>query len=132
MAPRGTPQGIKGQIGWLEPPAPPGMVRRSFRIGVLLVVVIISPVAGQGPGLELPNWLSADPATRTLTAALEVEGGGPEAPARLNGHHHGSLQLVVPLGWKVKWTWVNRDSASAHSLVVMAEREKLPLEGGHP
>jgi hypothetical protein len=80
---------------------------------------------------ETPAWLVADTAGRTVTIALQVTpppaGGG---PALLNGHHNGALQIVVPLGWTVQWDWRNADSVSAHSLVVMAEREKLPLEGG--
>jgi hypothetical protein len=39
---------------------------------------------------------------------------------------------VIPLGWTVKWSWRNADSASRHSLVVMTQREKIPLEGGRP
>ena len=39
---------------------------------------------------------------------------------------------MVPLGWTVRWKWINGDSTAAHSLVVMAEREKLPTEGGRP
>ena len=38
----------------------------------------------------------------------------------------------MPLGWTVKWDWRIADSTAPHSLVVMAEREKLPLEGGRP
>ncbi len=38
----------------------------------------------------------------------------------------------MPLNWTLKWEWRNLDSASTHSLVVMAEREKLPMEGGRP
>jgi hypothetical protein len=61
-----------------------------------------------------------------------MDPGGPDGIATLNGHHHGDIQLVVPLQWTVRWTWVNRDSSQNHSLVVMAEREKMPLEGGRP
>jgi hypothetical protein len=39
---------------------------------------------------------------------------------------------MVPRGWAIRWHWVNADSSVAHSLVVMAEREKLPTEGGSP
>jgi hypothetical protein len=80
----------------------------------------------------LPEWITVDSAARTVTLALEVLPGGPDGIATLNGRHHGDLQLVVPLDWTVKWTWTSRDSAQVHSLVVMAEREKLPLEGGRP
>jgi hypothetical protein len=73
-----------------------------------------------------------DSAAHVVTLALEAEPGGPDGIATLNGHHHGDMQLVVPLNWTVRWTWINRDSAQSHSLVVMAEREKLPAEGGRP
>jgi hypothetical protein len=37
---------------------------------------------------------------------------------------------LVPLRWTVKWSWRNDDAGAAHSLVVMTQREKVPLEGG--
>ena len=43
------------------------------------------------------------------------------APSRL---------IIVPLDWRVQWDWQSADSTAPHSLVVMAEREKLPTEGG--
>jgi uncharacterized cupredoxin-like copper-binding protein len=36
----------------------------------------------------------------------------------------------VPRGWTVTWHWLNQDSTASHSLVVVAEREKLPQQGG--
>jgi hypothetical protein len=76
--------------------------------------------------------LTADPAGRTATLALEVT-APPGAPsALLNGHREGDVQVVVPLQWTVRWDWRSADSAGKHSLVVMVEREKLPLEGGRP
>ena len=44
----------------------------------------------------------------------------------------GELQLIVPLGWTVQWDWRSADTTVPHSLVVMEEREKLPMEGGRP
>jgi hypothetical protein len=82
------------------------------------------------PGQGTPVWLVADTAGRTVTIGLQVTPGSGGGPALINGHHNGSLQIVVPLGWTVQWDWRSADSTSPHSLVVMAEREKLPLEGG--
>jgi sulfocyanin SoxE-like protein len=81
-------------------------------------------------GSQSPVWLVADTAGRTVTIALQVTPGSAGGPALINGHHNGSLQIVVPLGWTVQWDWRNADATAPHSLVVMAEREKLPLEGG--
>lgn len=84
-----------------------------------------APAAAQSP-----EWLSADSAARTVHLVLEVTPAPDSGAALINGHRHGELQIVVPLGWTVQWDWRSADSAAAHSLVVMAEREKLPTEGG--
>jgi hypothetical protein len=108
------------------------MTRAPVLVAVLLAAVMLSPVEGQAPSAGLPGWVDVDTASRTVTLALEALPGGPDGMATLNGYHHGAVQLVVPAGWTVRWTWTNRDSAQNHSLVVMAEREKLPTEGGRP
>jgi hypothetical protein len=101
---------------------------------LLALAAVAAPASGQAAtpdsASKTPVWLVADTAGRTVTIALQVtpaKGGG---PALLNGRHNGALQIVVPLGWTVQWDWRSADSTSPHSLVVMAEREKLPMEGG--
>jgi hypothetical protein len=79
---------------------------------------------------DTPAWLVADSASQTVTIALQVTPASGGGPALINGHHNGALQIVVPLNWTVQWDWRSADSTSPHSLVVMAEREKLPAEGG--
>jgi len=79
---------------------------------------------------ETPAWLVVDSAGRTVTVAFQVTSASGGGPALINGHHNGALQIVVPLDWTVQWDWQSADSTSPHSLVVMAEREKLPTEGG--
>src|SRR5512134_2959539 len=76
--------------------------------------------------VERPTWLAVDTATRTAILALEVTAPPGSASARINGFREGGVQVVVPLGWTVRWDWVSRDSAARHSLVVGSEREKLP------
>ncbi|MDH5284585.1 MAG: sulfocyanin-like copper-binding protein [Gemmatimonadota bacterium] len=90
-------------------------------------LVLAASAEAQETGL--PAWATADAAARVVELRLEAAG---DTAATLNGHHHGSAQLVVPFGWTVKWEWANRDSTLRHSLVVMAEREKIPPEGGRP
>ncbi|MGN6393025.1 MAG: sulfocyanin-like copper-binding protein [Gemmatimonadales bacterium] len=86
--------------------------------------------AGGAPASATPSWFAADDAARTVTIALQVT-RGPDGVA-INGAREGGMQIVVPLGWSVHWDWRNADSTSPHSLVAMVEREKLPMEGGHP
>jgi hypothetical protein len=84
------------------------------------------------PAVRSPDWLVVDSASRTATLTLEVT-APPGAPSALiNGYRAGEARIVVPLGWTVKWNWRNADSTSPHSLVVMVQREKIPLEGGRP
>jgi hypothetical protein len=78
-----------------------------------------------------PDWLAVDAANKTATLTLQVT-HPPNAPSALiNGYRNGEARIVMPVGWTVKWDWRNADTA-AHSLVVMVQREKLPLEGGRP
>ena len=86
-----------------------------------------SDTALQQPGP--PPWLSVDSAGRSVTLTLETTSGGGGA-ALINGYRQGGARLVVPVGWTVKWSWRNSDPGSAHSLVVMTQREKIPAEGG--
>jgi len=79
---------------------------------------------------SLPSWLTVDSAARTATLTLEVT-APPGAPSPvINRYHAGEARIIVPLGWTVRWNWRNADSVSPHSLVVMVQREKIPLEGG--
>jgi sulfocyanin SoxE-like protein len=81
-------------------------------------------------GPQAPDWLVADSVARTVTLALRVTPAPDGGAALINGHRSGDLQIIVPLGWTVQWDWQSADSTTPHSLVVMAEREKLPAEGG--
>jgi sulfocyanin SoxE-like protein len=93
-----------------------------------------APATGQAAksdsASETPSWLVVDSTAQTVTIALRVTPANGGGPALINGHHNGALQIVVPLNWTVQWDWRSADSTSPHSLVVMAEREKLPTEGG--
>ncbi len=79
---------------------------------------------------ELAPWRVVDSAARLVTLELEVT-HAPSAPsAVINGYRAGEARIIVPLGWTVKWNWRSADSSAPHSLVVMVQREKIPLEGG--
>jgi uncharacterized cupredoxin-like copper-binding protein len=85
------------------------------------------PTAKEPPAA--PDWLAVDAANKTATLTLEVANRTGAPSALINGYHNGAARIVVPVGWTVKWNWRNADT-TAHSLVVMVQREKLPLEGG--
>jgi len=94
-----------------------------------------APVA-QGPGAsdtpDSPPWLVVDSAGRGVMVTLEVTAPAGAPSALINGYRAGEARIVVPLGWTVKWDWRSVDSTAPHSLDVMVQREKIPLEGGRP
>lgn len=94
----------------------------------LLPVAASAQSAGAGAGPV--QWLSSDTVSHTATLRLEVTRPANSPSALINGQRAGGVQVVVPLNWTIKWEWRSLDSTSTHSLVVMAEREKLPTEGG--
>ena len=99
----------------------------------LLALLAAAPLPAQSPETAAPApWLTADSVARTATITLEVTAPAGSPSALLNGYREGGVQIVVPLRWTVTWDWRSADSAGKHSLVVMAEREKLPTEGGRP
>ncbi|HEX7336858.1 MAG TPA: sulfocyanin-like copper-binding protein [Gemmatimonadales bacterium] len=80
----------------------------------------------------LPPWVAGDTAARAVTLELVVTSPPGSPSAVINGYRAGEVQLTVPLDWTVSWNWRSADSTAPHSLVVMVEREKIPLEGGRP
>ena len=100
-------------------------------VPALHALLAAAPLAAQSPAeAALVPWVIADPAARTAHITLEVTAPPGSPSALLNGYREGGVQVVVPLRWTVTWDWRSADSAGKHSLVVMAEREKLPTEGG--
>ncbi|HXE56598.1 MAG TPA: sulfocyanin-like copper-binding protein [Gemmatimonadales bacterium] len=104
-----------------------------------LLLALVAALAGPAtlPAQEvarapLPDWIMVDDTARTVTLALRVAPARDQGPAAINELREGALQVIVPLGWTVRWRWENADPARAHSLVLMAEREKLPERGGRP
>jgi hypothetical protein len=97
-------------------------------IVLLALLGAAAPAAAQSAP---PAWLQSRPADKlaVLTVDMTRDGGG---LVRLNGERDGAVQVVVPKGWTLEWRFRNLDSLGTHSLVVMAEREKLPLQGGQP
>ena len=88
--------------------------------------------AAAPPDSGTPAWMLVDSAARTVKLALVVAPAPNGGAALINGYRNGEVQIVLPLDWTVDWDWRNADSTAPHSLVVMAEREKLPTAGGQP
>jgi Sulfocyanin (SoxE) domain len=91
-----------------------------------------APTAAATTKPDSTLWVASDSTTRTVTLTLEVSRPAGAPSALINGYRAGKAQIVVPLGWTVRWNWRNGDATSPHSLVVMVQRERIPLEWGRP
>ena len=93
----------------------------------------VSPApADSGAAADSLLWLQVDSAGSSASLNLLVA-RKPGAPSALiNGYRAGEARIIIPVGWTVKWNWRSTDSTAPHSLVVMVQREKIPLEGGRP
>jgi len=93
----------------------------------------VSPASGDSSvASDSSSWLQVDSAGRTASLNMLVT-RKPGAPSALiNGFRAGEARIIIPVGWTVKWNWRSTDSTAPHSLVVMVQREKVPLEGGRP
>ena len=93
----------------------------------------VSPAPGDSSvASDSSSWLQVDSAGRTASLNMLVT-RKPGAPSALiNGFRAGEARIIIPVGWTVKWNWRSTDSTAPHSLVVMVQREKVPLEGGRP
>lgn len=92
-----------------------------------------APAVPPSPPAAPPDsfpWLVVDSAARTVSLDLHVTAPSVTPSALINGYRAGAARIVVPLNWSVKWNWHSADSTAPHSLVVMVQREKIPLEGG--
>jgi hypothetical protein len=114
------------------------MIAAPRRTHAGLLVALILSFTGVARAQSAPpiagtvDWVTSDSASRTASLRLETARPAGSTTALLNRERGGGVQVVVPLGWTVQWEWRSADSSAAHSLVVMAEREKLPVEGGRP
>ena len=77
-------------------------------------------------------WISPDTAARAVSLKLDVTVPPGSPSPVISGYREGGVQIVIPRGWTVAWQWESHDSTAPHSLVLMAEREKIPGEGGRP
>ncbi|MGH7516011.1 MAG: sulfocyanin-like copper-binding protein [Gemmatimonadales bacterium] len=103
---------------------------RSLAHSILLALLL-----GAGSAVRLAAqtpWLTTDTVERVVSLRLDVTAPQGSPSALISGYREGGVQVVVPRGWTVAWQWESHDSTAPHSLVLMAEREKLPTEGGRP
>ena len=78
-----------------------------------------------------PRPLSYDPATKTVTFALQAGARGTAGPFNFNGYASGGATLVVPPGSTVVMNFVNLDG-TPHSAEVIGDTDPMPNMAGDP
>jgi len=106
-------------------------MRHPGRLAMLLFLPLALRLDAQSSSAS-PDWLVADTAAKTVKLNLIVTAPPGGQSALINGYRDGAIQIVVPLNWAVTWRWQSNDSTAPHSLVLVQEREKLPLQGDRP
>ena len=128
----------------------PPVVHQALLIATLVAVIACSGKSQNAPSAPAPSaapvsypattdsapaaadtsWMKSDSAERTVTLSLVITKPAGSPSALISGYRSGQAQIEVPVHWTVKWNWRNDDPGAVHSLVVMTQREKVPLEGG--
>jgi len=97
-------------------------------VGVgIAVLFATSPVLGQSSyDLITPDWMVVDNDAKTVT--LTVESGSAEANNgwNFNGFINGEATLVVPVGYNISLTFVNKDAVMSHSVGIGELPETFP------
>ena len=75
--------------------------------------------------------LSYDPATKTVTFALQAGAPGTAGPFNFNGYTNGAATLTVPPASTVVMNFVNMDG-TPHSAEVIGDTGAMPNMGGDP
>jgi len=86
-------------------------------------VLVALDLAGPHPAAEQtlpaqPSWMKVDAAKKNLTVDIASGWNANNAALNFNGYYDGNMTLVVPVGWRVEMTFINRDGDNPHSIVV--------------
>lgn len=73
------------------------------------------------------EFMSYDPAARTVALKLLTAHGATNGGMNFNGGANGSATITVPLGWSVSWVFTNED-AIPHSAIVLANKMPFPAQ----
>jgi hypothetical protein len=98
---------------------------------------VASRPAANGPTqrdslLAAGDFLAYNPAQRTVRLLVIAGHNGVNESLNFNGGTRGSRIVVVPLGWRVEVEFRQRDEALAHSALVAAQQEPMPVDAPSP
>ena len=86
-----------------------------------------APAAASDSSVKVNEFLSYDPAAKTVSLKLFAAHGSVNGGMNFNGASNGGATITVPVGWSVSWNFTNED-AIPHSAIVLANKMPLPAQ----
>lgn len=83
------------------------------------------------PDVKVNEFLSYDPAAKTIALKLFAAHGSVNGGMNFNGNSNGSATITVPAGWSVSWMFKNED-AIPHSAIILANKQPFPAQPQDP
>ena len=92
---------------------------------------VASAAAAPDGDVKVNEFLSYDPAAKTVKLKLNSAHGSNNGGMNFNGGFSGNATITVPLGWSVSWLFTNED-AIPHSAIVLANKQPFPAQPQDP
>lgn len=90
-----------------------------------------APGTAADSSAKVNEFLSYDPAAKTVHLKLFAAHGSVNGGMNFNGASNGGSTITVPAGWSVTWSFTNED-AIPHSAIVLANKMPLPAQPQEP
>jgi sulfocyanin len=87
--------------------------------------------AASDSSVKVNEFLSYDPAAKTVSLKLFAAHGSVNGGMNFNGASNGGSTITVPVGWTVSWSFKNED-AIPHSAIVLANKMPFPAQPQEP
>jgi sulfocyanin len=90
-----------------------------------------APSAASDSSVKVNEFLSYDPAAKTVALKLFAAHGSVNGGMNFNGASNGGSTITVPVGWSVSWKFKNED-AIPHSAIVLVNKMPFPAQPQEP
>ncbi|MBK5189633.1 MAG: hypothetical protein JJD97_15430 [Gemmatimonadaceae bacterium] len=90
-----------------------------------------APAATTDSSTKVNEFMSYDPAAKTVALKLFAAHGSVNGGMNFNGGSNGSSTITVPAGWTVSWMFKNED-AIPHSAIVLVNKMPFPAQPQDP
>jgi sulfocyanin len=91
----------------------------------------VAPAAPVDSGTKVNEFLSYDPAAKTVALQLLAAHGPVNGGMNFNGASNGGATITVPVGWTVSWMFKNED-AIPHSAIILPNTMPFPAQPQDP